>query len=226
MAKKKKSRVKVKPADEFDAGAAERTRRPDAAETDHGGASATPSQRPPAADEGSSEVETLRKDLEEAKDQLLRARAEQQNIRKRGAQEITDVRRYANTEIIKSLLDVVDDFERTLEHAVGAEVETLRQGVQLIYDNLLKVLKDHRVEVIDPANDAFDPRYHEAMLQQPTNDREPGQVIQVVQRGYRLDDRVLRPAKVIIASRPEGAATPGSVEPREADAPISETLQE
>ncbi len=164
-----------------------------------------PSNTDGASDSAPSEIESLRVQLAEAKDQFLRAKAEQQNMQRRAAQERSDAVRYANATLIRNLLGTIDDFERTLEHSAGTDLETVLKGVRLIYDNLCKVLQDDRVVTIDPLDEDFDPRCHQAVLQQTAPDKKPGTVIQVVQRGYRLDERVLRPAKVIIAAGPEDA---------------------
>lgn len=132
------------------------------------------------------------------KDQLLRAKAEQQNILKRTANERIEAVKYANVAFAKSLLGSIDDLERTIEHSAEADRETLLAGVRLVHDNLLKALQEHNIEIIDPVGAPFDPRFHEAVMQQEA-DAEPGTVVQVLQRGYKLQDRVVRPAKVIIA---------------------------
>lgn len=156
--------------------------------------------------EPESELDSIRKELAGAKDQFLRAKAEQQNIQKRSAQERVEAVRYANATLVKDLIGTIDDFERALEHGADSDVQSLLTGMQLVHDNFLKVLKDHNVETIEPIDQAFDPRYHEAMLQQPAENKEPGTIIQVVQRGYRINDRVLRPAQVIIAAAEETPA--------------------
>ncbi len=212
MRKNKKSRIKVNPADD--------------AETTPAVAGDAPANNSEAAGDGESVVEVLRKELEEAKDSLLRARAEAQNVRKRSAQEVIEAKRYANANLIRNLLGVLDDFDRTLEHSDGPENDALGKGVRLIYDNLHKVLADHCVEVIDPKDEPFDPRYHEAMLQQPAPDKTPGSVIQVVQRGYRLEGRVLRPAKVIIASQPEQTPETPAGESPDSEETVTGTVQE
>ncbi len=178
----------------------------------------------PELREPESEVDTLRKELADVKDQFLRAKAEQQNIQKRTAQERFDAVRYANAALIKDLLGTIDDFERTLEHGADSDVGSLLEGMRLVHDNLLKVLKDQFVEVIDALDQAFDPNCHEAMLQRPAEGKEPGTVIQVVQRGYRLNDRVLRPAKVIIAAAPQEPGTDD--EPFDADTTATQAVEE
>ncbi len=149
------------------------------------------------------DIETLRKELAEAKDKFLRSKAETQNIQRRAAVERQEAVKYANASLIKNLLATLDDFERTLEQSKDVDIKTVLEGVRIVYDGFTKVLKDQRVEAIDPLGEHFDPRFHEAMLQQPS-DQAPGTVIQVVQRGFVMDDRVLRPAKVIIAAQPAG----------------------
>ncbi len=162
-----------------------------------------------------SELDAVRRELADAKDQFLRAKAEQQNIQKRSAQERVEALRYANSTLVKDLISTIDDFERALEHGGESNVQGLLKGMQLVHDNFLKVLNDHNVETIDPMGQAFDPRYHEAMLQQPAEDKEPGTIIQVVQRGYQLNDRVLRPAQVIIAGAEKETPVDSSMDQEE-----------
>jgi molecular chaperone GrpE len=116
---------------------------------------------------------------------------------------MAETTRYANASLIQSLLGVLDDFERTLEHGEATEASTVLQGVKISYDRFMKVLTDHQVERIEATGKPFDPRYHEAMMQQPAEGAEPGTVLQELQRGYKLHDRVLRPTKVIVAGEPE-----------------------
>jgi molecular chaperone GrpE len=166
----------------------------------------TPDQRadetptPEPAPPHEVDIEALRKELADARDQVLRNRAEQQNMQKRFAQEKTDAIRYANAGLVRDLLGALDDFERTLEHGAAQDVDAVLKGVQLAHDNFVKTLNLHHIEVIDPAGQMFDPRLHEALMQQPSDEHPPGTVLQVAQRGYRLHDRLLRAAKVIIAA--------------------------
>ena len=151
-------------------------------------------------EEPEDELTTLRKQLAEAQDKFLRAKAEAQNIAKRAQHAQLDAVRYGNAELLKSLLPVVDDFERALEAAGDTDqAQPVIEGVRLVYDKLTKLLKDNAVEVIEAVGKPFDPTEHAAMMQQPTDEHEPGTVIQDVERGYRYHDRVLRPSKVIVA---------------------------
>ena len=150
------------------------------------------------------ELTTRREQIAELQDKLLRAKAEAQNVARRARQEQADAVRYGCAEVLKSLLAVVDDFERMLEAAANTDkVQPVVDGVQLVYDKLLKLLKDNAVEVIEAVGKPFDPTEHAAVTQRPSDQDEPGTVTQEVQRGYRYRDRILRPAQVIVAKAPE-----------------------
>jgi molecular chaperone GrpE len=198
MSKRKKKKIEIK-NDEQD------QQHPDVREADEQNPQETAESAEAVRTEDPSEVEQLRQRVAELEEQLLRARAEQQNIRKRAANELSESVRFANAAFAKSLLTMADDFDRTLEQSQSADAATVLEGVRLIYDNLMKVLSDHNVESIDALGRPFDPRFHEAMMQQPAGDKEPGTVLEVLQKGFKLGDRVLRPAKVIVAVRTEDA---------------------
>lgn len=141
------------------------------------------------------------------KDKFLRAKADFQNLQRRAVEEQRAAVRYANADFARALLDPVDDLERTLEaRPPGENEDPVLAGIRLIHGKLAKLLKDHRVEVIEALGQHFDPRLHEALLQQPCRDLPPGTVIQEVQKGYKLHDRVLRPARVIVAKAHEPEA--------------------
>jgi molecular chaperone GrpE len=149
------------------------------------------------------EVAILRQEVEEWRDKYLRAKAELQNAMRRATNERLEAVQYANADLLRALLDVVDDFDRTLEISHASEsVEAVVEGVRLIRDKMEKLLRDHAVEPIDAQDEKFDPNLHQALMRQPTNDHEPGTVVQQVQRGYKHRERVLRPAKVIVATVP------------------------
>ncbi len=133
-------------------------------------------------------------------DSLLRAKADFQNLQRRAAVEHADAVRYANAELMKSLVKVLDDFERSL--AASAKPDNLKavvEGVRLVHENLSKALTEHGLEPIEALHQPFDPKIHEALLHQPSDKHPPGTVIEQIARGYRLRDRVVRPAKVIVA---------------------------
>jgi len=145
----------------------------------------------------SSEVSQIR-------DKLLRARAELSNIQRRAAKEKSDAVRFAVADFARDVLSVVDDFERTLAAADSEPDTGIVEGARLVYDNLMKILRSHHIEGIEAEGQPFDPACHEAVMQQPSDEHPPQTVLQEIQRGYRLHDRLLRPAKVIVSAAPPG----------------------
>jgi molecular chaperone GrpE len=152
---------------------------------------------------------------------LLRARADFQNLQRRTAVERSEAIRYANADLMKSLVGVLDDFERSLAAAENPDnFKSVVEGVRLVYGNLVKALTDQGLEPIEALDRPFDPTIHEALLQVASTDRPAGTVTEQVARGYRLRDRVLRPAKVIVSRAPDPIVDPRSNEAAE-DSPSS-----
>ena len=138
--------------------------------------------------------------LEEA---LLRGKADFANLQRRSANEKAEAIRFANAELLRSILHVLDDFDRTIEAADKADdAKVVVVGVRLVHANLWKSLGQFGLESIEATGRMFDPSIHEALLQQPAAEHPPGTVLTQVSRGYRLHDRVLRPARVIVAGAP------------------------
>ena len=131
-------------------------------------------------------------------DSYLRLAADFDNYRKRVAREHAELTARANERLVNELLPVLDDLERALEAAAGHEEAKLEEGVQLVHRSLASLLQRHGLTEI-AAEGAFDPHVHEALLAQPGEGAEEGSVLQVLQKGYRLGDKVLRPARVIVA---------------------------
>jgi len=131
-------------------------------------------------------------------DRLLRLAAEFDNYKKRAARERQEYVALANERLVKELLPILDDLERALAAAEEHEEAKLEEGVRLVHRSLEQLLAREGVEVIDTSG-AFDPHVHEAMLAQPSEEAESGTVIDVMQKGYRLGNRVVRPARVIVA---------------------------
>ncbi len=158
---------------------------------------------PESADDVTAEsdpLQVLQASVEKLEDTLLRAKADYQNFRRRSAIERASAIRYANAELMKSLLGVIDDFERSLASTEASDNhQAVVDGVRLVHRNLIQALRVQGLETIDALHQPFDPTIHEAMSQQPSADFPPGTVVEVVAKGYRLHDRVLRPAKVIVA---------------------------
>ena len=133
-------------------------------------------------------------------DRLLRTAADFDNYKKRAAREREQYVALANERFVKELLPVLDDLERALAHG---EEHSIEEGVRLVHRSLVTLLERHGVKEIDTAG-AFDPHVHEALLSQPS-DAEEGSVIDVVQKGYTLADRVVRPARVVVAGPKSGS---------------------
>jgi molecular chaperone GrpE len=131
-------------------------------------------------------------------DSYLRLAADFDNYRKRVAREQVEWTSRANERLLNELLPVLDDLERALEAAAEHEEAKLEEGVRLVHRSLLGLVERHGLSEID-AEGAFDPHVHEALLAQPGEGAEQGAVLQVLQKGYRLGDKVLRPARVIVA---------------------------
>ena len=151
-----------------------------------------------------SPEEVLRAERDAFEEKWLRVVAELDNVRKRSRREVLETRRFAQAEILRSLLEFQDNFERALQSA-GENSDTddsggFREGVELIFQRFRGVLKDKGVEPMEALGAEFDPNFHEAVGQLAREDTEPGRVIEVVQQGFHFGDMVLRPARVIISS--------------------------
>jgi len=131
-------------------------------------------------------------------DSYLRLAADFDNYRKRVAREHAELTARANERLVNELLPVLDDLERALEAAAEHEEAKLEEGVQLVHRSLASLLERHGLTEIGTEG-AFDPHVHEALLAQPAEGAEEGSVLQVLQKGYKLGDKVLRPARVIVA---------------------------
>jgi molecular chaperone GrpE len=168
---------------------------------------------PDDPEEGS--VEALAKEVAEARDKMLRTLAEMENLRKRTAKEVADARAYGITGFARDVLDIADNLQRALD-AVPAEtresadpmLKALIEGVELTERSLLNALEKNNVKKFDPTGEKFDPNFQQAMYEVPDPSVPPGTVVQVIQAGYTIADRVLRPALVGIAKG--GAKAPAS----------------
>ena len=147
--------------------------------------------------------------IDKLNDRLVRQAADLENFRKRSQREKDEARQFANQGLLEKLLPVLDNFEMALA-AAGDGDPAIRDGVQMIYNQLLGVLKESGVEPVEAVGKPFDPNLHEAISQQHTEEAAEGTVLQQVQRGYKLNDRLVRPARVIVAAPPVAEA--GSTE--------------
>ncbi|QOC23714.1 nucleotide exchange factor GrpE [Wenzhouxiangella sp. AB-CW3] len=131
------------------------------------------------------------------RDALLRTRAEMDNMEKRSRRELEKARRFQLEGLMRELLPVIDALDQGLDGADGGAASS--EGLTLTRRLLLKALEQYGLEVIEPVGERFDPQWHEAMSMQPSEDAEPDTVLAVLQKGYRLHDRLLRAARVIVA---------------------------
>ena len=141
---------------------------------------------------------------------FLRAIAELENVRKRSAREVDAARQYGVERFAANLLPVADTLSLAVQSAAGADAATLAQGQEATLRLLLKAFEQAGLVPIDPAGQPFDPAHHEAMAMQPAPGVPSHTVLQVVQRGWLLNGRLLRPARVIVAAAPEAPDTPGN----------------
>jgi molecular chaperone GrpE len=150
--------------------------------------------------EVADDVERLQAELDEARDGQLRIAAELDNVRKRSARELENARQYGIERFAGELLDVVDSLERAAAAGADTSAKALLEGGQATLRLLLKILEKFGVTVVDPEGEPFDPHLHEAIATQPSAASEPGSVLTVVQKGYSLNGRLLRPARVVVAA--------------------------
>ncbi len=172
----------------------------------------------PGADAGelAGRVEELETENAALNDRLLRLQADFDNHRRRTLKERQDALQYGHENLVKDLLGTVDNLERAIEHASqsdGGDLEGMLQGIELVQRELLGTLNQHAVSEIDVAEGMFDPNLHEAMAQVEDPERPAGAVVKVLQKGYQLRDRLLRPVRVLVAKAPvEAEPKPDSEE--------------
>ncbi len=156
----------------------------------------------------SAELEQLRNDLAEAKQETLYARADTQNVRRRMEKDVADARSYAATGFARDILSVADNLSRAVESIPEAlredeKFKGLVAGIEATQRELTKVFGQHGVERIAAMGLPLDPNQHQAMMEVPTDEHEPGTIVQEMQAGYMIKDRLLRPAMVGVAKKPD-----------------------
>jgi molecular chaperone GrpE len=146
-------------------------------------------------------VGQLQEDVLAARDASLRAQADAQNVKRRAEQDVEKARKFALERFASDLLPVVDNLERSMEAASGGDEvsKSIAEGVELTLKSLLDVMKKYNIEVVDPASEPFDPQLHQAMSMVENPDVEPNTVIAVMQKGYTLNGRLIRPAMVMVS---------------------------
>jgi molecular chaperone GrpE len=192
----------------------EKATAPEAAPAEAPDAGAVPPVEEPAVDA----LEAAKAESAELKDRLLRTLAEMENLRRRTEKEVKEARDYAVTAFARDLLSVADNFDRAIAH-VPAELResgvagavALIEGVELTGRELLNVMEKHGIKKLSPAGERFDPNFHQAMFEVPNAEVQSGTVVQVLQDGFAIGGRVLRPALVGVAKggpKPAAAAEP------------------
>lgn len=175
---------------------------PDSGQDDGAGADAGLEPGAGAPDEA-TEVERLQAELSAAKDEVLRTRAAAENQRKRAERDVEAAHKYAIERFANELLPVKDSMELGLSAALAAtEVGTIKQGMEMTLKMLHDFLEKMQIRKLDPTGLRFDPEFHQAMTMRDADNVEPGTVLQVLQNGYLLNDRLLRPALVVVSRAP------------------------
>ena len=161
-------------------------------------ASQTPAGDAATGDTLQQQLDALHNEVALLRSESLRERADLDNQRKRVARDVEQARRFANEKLLGELLPVFDSLDAGL-NAAGAEPSPLREGLELTYKQLLKVAADNGLTLLDPTGQTFNPEHHQAISQVDVPGAAPGSVVQVFQKGYLLNDRLLRPALVVVA---------------------------
>lgn len=153
-------------------------------------------------DKNKDKIEALELQIKELEEKSLRDKAEMINYRKRKDEEMSRILKYSNEEIVKQILPIVDNFERAIkmdDQNLEDQLSKFLEGFKMIYCNLINILEKFEVKAIDETNKPFDPTYHEAVLTEKIEGIEPGMVIEVLQKGYLLKDKVIRTAMVKVS---------------------------
>lgn len=170
-------------------------------------------------DELMEEFEKVKLEVSEKQEQYLRVMAEFENFKKRVQKESIESRRYANEELIKAILPVVDNLERALEHVDDDSTDDpLIEGVRMVQKQFLEVLGKFGVSPVEALGEPFDPNFHEAMMQVATDDSPPNTVVTEIAKGYVLNDRLVRPAMVGVSVNAKGSDSAGDSSPDNRDA--------
>ena len=159
---------------------------------------------PPDQPEEEAEVERLHEEVQQLQDGLARAQAELVNLHKRHERERETAARYRVEPLARELLEILDAMEEAQDAMTREESvpEAVREGQALTLRHMMQILDRFSIEVIDPKEKVFDPQLHEAVAMQPTEEVASGSVMEVFRKGYRMHDRLLRPARVVVASEP------------------------
>src|SRR5262245_58635766 len=166
-------------------------------------------------------IAALQAEVADFKDRWMRAQAETENVRKRYEREKEDTAKYAITKFARDIVNVGDNFQRAIDAVPGGAVErepalkSFLEGVTLTERELLNILERHGIKRLNPKDEAFNPHQHQAMMEVARSDVQPGTIVQVFQAGYTIEDRVLRPAMVVVAkAEPKAPDVPAAAHGR------------
>ena len=154
-------------------------------------------------------VENQIKEIQDLKDQLLRSLADGENLRKRTIKEIEDAKKYSHISFVRDLVSSVDNLQRALEAVpkdkseFSEPIKNLIIGLEIVEKEIINTFEKHKLIQISPLGEKFDYNLHQAMFEVPTNEMDPGNIVEVSQKGYLLHDRLVRPAMVGISKKPE-----------------------
>ena len=163
------------------------------------------------ADQDDDPLSAMTAERDALKDQLLRALADTENMRRRSEREADTARKYGHTQFARDLVGAIDNLARALASApedkssLDESVQSLLTGIELSWTEIQSAIEKHGVRQINPVGEKFDYNFHQAMFEVPTNDQPPGMVLEVVQHGYALHDRLLRPAMVGVSKSADNA---------------------
>ena len=180
------------------------TPEPSAAESTAETSPEQPAEEKAPESQAEAEIESLKSQLNESKDRYVRLMAEFDNYRRRTAKEQLDIIETANAKLLEKLSEVLDNFERAShpDNNKQKDYDSFAKGIQMIHDQCAKILSDAGLEQLDPVGEPFDPNIHEALMNQPSDTVPESHVVQVFQKGYRLKNKLLKTAKVIVSSGP------------------------
>jgi molecular chaperone GrpE len=163
------------------------------------GAQASATRPGDAATATDDPIAALQQEKDALQDRLLRTAAEFDNFRKRVERERRELSEFAAADVLAELLPIIDNFDRALQTPAGPEAEAFRKGIELIHRQMLDLLRKRGVKPIEALGADFDPNVHEAVMHEASSEHREGEVMQELQRGYTLGDRLLRPAMVKVA---------------------------
>lgn len=149
------------------------------------------------------ELETLKEQTEQLEDQVLRLQAEIANMRRTHTRDRQEAAKYRSANLASKLVDALDNLERALESEIESEDGlALKKGVEMVYQQLIQGFNEENIEVVNPLNEPFDPNFEQAVSVMPAEEGvEDNTIVHVVQKGYKIDNRVIRPAMVIVAQQ-------------------------